>query len=82
MKVEEVDMNLGDKVDVCLEITGELVGRTFESNPKVDLKLPWGVLNGIPLSVITRDKPAEKTEEKPANVTEIRPAVQRRRRAS
>lgn len=75
-------MNLGDKVDVRLEITGEIVGRTFESDPKVDLKLPWGVLNGIPLSVITRGKPEEKTEEKPANVTEIRSAAQRRRRAA
>lgn len=75
-------MNLGDKVEVCLEITGEIVGRTFESDPKVDLKLPWGVLNGIPLSVITRNKTEKKVQDKPGNVTEIRPAAVRRRRAA
>lgn len=74
-------MNLGDKVHVVLEVTGEVVGRTFENNPKIDLKLPWGMLNGLPISVLTRaesvedDKPEPEQEDTvPANVTRIRPA--------
>ena len=73
-------MNLGDKVKVVLEVTGEVVGRTFEQNPKIDLKLPWGMLNGLPISVLIRteiveeDKPADAAA---ANVTWIRPAAQK-----
>ena len=73
-------MNLGDKVKVVLEVTGEVVGRTFEQNPKIDLKLPWGMLNGLPISVLIRteiveeDKPADAAA---ANVTRIRPAAQK-----
>lgn len=73
-------MNLGDKIQVVLEVTGEVVGRTFEHNPKIDLKLPWGMLNGLPISVLTRadnveeDKPEDTV---PANVTRIRPAPEK-----
>ena len=76
-------MNLGDKVSVRLEITGEVVGRTFEVDPKVDLKLPWGMLNGIPLSVLMRNGRTESedvADTGASNVTEIR-AAQKRRKA-
>ena len=81
-KVQEgaMTMNLGDKVSVTLKITGEVVGRTFEGDPKVDLKLPWGMLNGIPLSVL---KQHDEVEEKVAtNVTEIRRAVRKGRKVA
>ncbi len=70
-------MNLGDKVHVVLEVTGEVVGRTFEQNPKIDLKLPWGMLNGVPISVLTRAEKVEEDKPKdmvPAKITRIRPA--------
>lgn len=70
-------MNLGDKIHVVLEVTGEVVGRTFEQDPKVDLKLPWGMLNGLPLSVL---KQVDSKDEAPSNVTQIRQVVQKRRR--
>jgi hypothetical protein len=79
-------MNLGDKVHVVLEVTGEIVGRTYEQDPKVDLKLPWGMLNGLPISLLTQvepgptDETAEKAEKAPSNVTQIRQAVQKRRK--
>ena len=86
-------MNLGEKVSVTLEITGEIVGRTFEGDPKVDLKLPWGMLNGIPLSVLKRredadqDAPEKATEEQAAgehatNVTQIRQAARKSRKVA
>ena len=70
-------MNLGDKVHVVLEVTGEVVGRTFEQDPKVDLKLPWGMLNGLPMSLL---KQVDPSEDVPDNVTQIRQAVRKRRR--
>ena len=79
-------MNLGEKVSVTLEITGEIVGRTFEGDPKVDLKLPWGMLNGIPLSVLKRkeddveDQP--KQPEHATNVTQIRQAARKSRKVA
>ncbi len=73
-------MNLGDKVSVTLHITGEVVGRTFEGDPKVDLRLPWGMLNGIPLSVLKRDD--EEEEKVVTNVTEIRRAVRKGRKVA
>ena len=76
-------MNLGEKVSVTLEITGEIVGRTFEGDPKVDLKLPWGMLNGIPLSVLKRKE--DDTEQQPehaTNVTQIRQAARKSRKVA
>lgn len=71
-------MNLGDKVHVVLEVTGEVVGRTFEQDPKIDLKLPWGMLNGLPISVLKRTDSVDDTlEATPANVTQIRPVVRK-----
>jgi hypothetical protein len=74
-------MNLGDKVHVVLEVTGEVVGRTFEQDPKIDLKLPWGMLNGLPISVLKQSDKLDDTEDAvPANVTQIRPIEQKRKR--
>lgn len=89
-------MNLGEKVSVTLEITGEIVGRTFEGDPKVDLKLPWGMLNGIPLSVLKRREPVaedeqnepeqaaavQTTAEHATNVTQIRQAARKNRKVA
>ena len=80
-------MNLGDKIHVILEVTGEVVGRTFEQNPKIDLKLPWGMLNGLPISVlkhaesVEEDAVQEGTPEEAVstNVTRIRPLSQKRK---
>jgi hypothetical protein len=75
-------MNLGDKVHVILEVTGEVVGRTFEQDPKIDLKLPWGMLNGLPISVLTKAECVEEVKPEaavPANVTRIRPVAQKRK---
>ena len=75
-------MNLGDKVHVVLEVTGEVVGRTFEQDPKVDLKLPWGMLNGVPISLLKQaEKVDESVEEVATNVTQIRQAASKRKRA-
>ena len=46
---------LGDTINVTLELTGEIVGRTFQNDPKVDLRLPWGTLNGIPISILKQN---------------------------
>ena len=80
-------MNLGDKIHVILEVTGEVVGRTFEQNPKIDLKLPWGMLNGLPISVLTHAESVEEDTVKEGtpeeavstNVTRIRPLSQKRK---
>lgn len=81
-------MRLGDKVHVVMEVTGEVVGRTFEEDPKIDLKTPWGMLNGLPISVLKASKPAELQDtedaesvvEVPANVTQIAAAVRKNRK--
>ena len=84
-------MNLGEKVSVTLEITGEIVGRTFEGDPKVDLKLPWGMLNGIPLSVLknrkivaedAQNEPEQAAAEHATNVTQIRQAARKSRKVA
>lgn len=75
-------MNLGDKVHVILEVTGEVVGRTFEQDPKIDLKLPWGMLNGLPISVLTHAESVDADKPDAAvatNVTQIRPVAQKRK---
>jgi hypothetical protein len=75
-------MNLGDKVHVVLEVTGEVVGRTFEQDPKIDLKLPWGMLNGLPISVLKKsDSVDDDKKAAPGNVTRIRPVVRKNKQA-
>ena len=85
-------MKLGDKVHVVLEVTGQVVGRTYEEDPKIDLKLPWGMLNGLPVSVLTTAEPVDEeapvAAEEPAaegetasdNVTQIRVAARKARK--
>ena len=47
-------MKIGDEVKVDILISGRVVGRTYEKDPRVDLLTPWGTLTGIPLSMIQR----------------------------
>ncbi len=72
-------MRLGKKLQVELQFTGEVVGRTFERDPKVDLKTPWGMLIGVPISVLQAGGSAapegEAEIEVPANVTQIADAL-------
>lgn len=69
-------MKLGDRVSVSLDITGIVIGRTYEEDPKVDLQTPWGVLNGIPESVLEFSEQLGQfmvpRDELPPNVTRIR----------
>ncbi len=87
-KLMEGVMKLGDKVHVVLEVTGQVVGRTYEEDPKIDLKLPWGMLNGLPVSVLTKAEPVDQdepvAEEATAadNVTQIRVAAQKAKKIS
>ncbi len=64
-------MDIGDEVEVSLCLSATVVGRTFEAEPKVDLKTPWGFLNGVPVSIL---KSSQQHELLPANVTLITPA--------
>ena len=75
-KMEDT-MKLGDKVHVVLEVTGQVVGRTYEEDPKIDLKLPWGMLNGLPVSVLKKSDPVPADESAPDNVTQIHEAVRK-----
>ena len=71
---------------------GDKVGRTYEEDPKIDLKLPWGMLNGLPVSVLTTAEPVDEeapvAAEEPAaegetasdNVTQIRVAARKARK--
>ena len=69
-------MKLGHSINVSLDITGTVIGRTYEEDPKLDLQTPWGVLNGIPQSVLQSSDRitdlARPIEELPSNVTRIR----------
>ncbi len=58
-------MKIGDEITVDMVITGRVVGRTYEKDPRVDLLTPWGTLNGIPLSLIQRQASPER---QPASV--------------
>ena len=70
-------MDMGDRVKVNLCLNGVVIGRTFEEDPKVDLKTPWGVLNGIPMSLLTE---GEVAEARPSNIRRMQPANQRGQR--
>ena len=67
-------MDMGDRVKVNLCLNGIVIGRTFEEDPKVDLKTPWGMLNGIPMSVLSD---GEIPESRPSNIRRMQPANQR-----
>ncbi len=52
--VVEKEMKIGDELTVNINIKGKVIGRTYETDPKIDILTPWGVLNAIPLSVLER----------------------------
>ena len=64
-------MKIGDEITVDIVITGKVVGRTYEKDPRVDLLTPWGTLNGIPMSLIQRQASPERQQ---ARVTVVPPA--------
>ncbi len=47
-------MKLGDVVVLYPGVTAEVVGRTYEESPRVDLKTTWGRMNGVPMSTLPR----------------------------
>jgi hypothetical protein len=55
-------MNLGDRLNLRLDISGRITARTFDADPKFDIELPWGTLVGVPLSVIEEARAAEPHE--------------------
>ena len=61
-------MNIGEKVEFNLSLSAKVIGRTFEAEPKVDLKTPWGVLSGVPVSALGSDLQRELL---PRNVTKM-----------
>lgn len=61
-------MKIGEELTVNINIKGKVIGRTYEKDPKVDLLTPWGILNGIPLSVIER---GQAKGALPANVSMV-----------
>ena len=61
-------MKIGDELTVNINIKGKVIGQTYEKDPRVDLLTPWGILNGIPLSVIER---GQAKGALPANVSMV-----------
>ncbi|MCG8356112.1 MAG: hypothetical protein MI920_11100 [Kiloniellales bacterium] len=60
----EKTIRVGTPIDLSLLCRAKIVGRTFEEDPKLDLRTPWGTLNGIPLSVlITMMQPDQRQSE-------------------
>ncbi len=47
-------MKLGDVVVLYPGVTAEIVGRTYEESPRVDLKTTWGRMNGVPIATLPR----------------------------
>ena len=66
----EKTMNVGDIVETNLFFGAKVIGRTYEADPKIDLRTPWGVLSGIPLSVLV---PGAQKERLPKRITKMGP---------
>ncbi len=43
---------VGECIQLNLMCSATVVGRTYEEEPKIDLRTPWGTLNGIPQSIL------------------------------
>lgn len=50
-------MNLGDLIEVYPGYPGKVIGRTFEQDPLVDLRMSSGALLGIRLSRLPLKQP-------------------------
>ena len=61
-------MNIGDIVETNLFFGAKVIGRTYEADPKIDLRTPWGVLSGIPLSVLV---PGTRPERLPSRISKM-----------
>ena len=68
-------MKVGNSIDLTLKCSASVIGRTYEEDPRLDVSTPWGVLNGIPLSVLKTMMAGETAL--PANVEPIRPEAKR-----
>ena len=42
----------GERIRLNLMCDAVVIGRTYEEEPKIDLRTPWGTLNGIPQSTL------------------------------
>ena len=71
-------VHTGDSIQLNLMCSATVVGRTFEQEPRLDLRTPWGTLNGIPQSVLgdmglsVQSMPKSVVEPMPDNVEQIR----------
>ena len=69
---DESAMHVGEAIKLNLMCSATVVGRTFEEEPRIDLRTPWGTLCGIPQSILnTMGIPFEPTAD---NIEMIRPA--------
>ena len=48
----ETAIHVGARIQLNLMCSATVVGRTFEEEPTIDLRTPWGTLNGMPQSVL------------------------------
>lgn len=71
----EKTMKVGNAIDLTVKCSARIIGRTYEEDPRVDVITPWGVLNGIPLSVLKTMMAGEMAL--PANVEPIRQQAKR-----
>ena len=65
--------HVGERIQLNLLCSAIVVGRTYEEEPRIDVRTPWGTLNGIPQS--TLDGMGLSLEQLPDNVESIRPAA-------
>ncbi len=65
-------MRVGECIQLNLMCSATVVGRTYEEEPKIDLRTPWGTLNGIPQSIL--DTMGLSLDFMPDNVERIRPS--------
>ncbi len=71
-KTHEKGARVGECIQLNLMCSATVVGRTYEEEPKIDLRTPWGTLNGIPQSIL--DTMGLPIELKHDNVERIRPS--------
>ena len=64
--------HVGERVQLNLMCSATVVGRTYEEEPRIDLRTPWGTLSGIPQSIL--DGMGQSLQFMPDNVETIRPS--------
>ncbi len=71
-RTHEKTARVGECIQLNLMCSATVVGRTYEEEPKIDLRTPWGTLNGIPQSIL--DTMGRSLEFEHDNVEQIRPS--------